>query len=339
MYNSSKALNDFFKDEVRLSEKDKELLRNRADANFTRLKKGLLKNGDPLPIERIKQGSYAMHTLVYQPKTSSDDKRYDLDQGVVFRKEDLVGARGAEMSPLDVRKMVCRALQDDSFKTPPEVKENCVRVYYDDGIQIDIPCYRRFEDEDGNTVYELAGAEWKQSDPRGVTEWYNNAVSKKSPDTTNGQQMRRVTRLIKKFCKSRKSWNMPSGLIISKLVDEEYAQYACEDRDDLAFLDTLQAISDRLRWDKTVKHPVVKGEYISKGKEAAINQFKDKIDEFLPKLRDVLDDPECTDDDAMKAWDDFFNTDYFTAEVLPKIKPASETLTAAVRKVGGGRFA
>lgn len=310
MYASSEAINDFYRDEVRLTEDEKQVLRDRADANYARLKKGLREMGAPQPVERIKQGSYAMHTLVYHPINGVGEKRYDLDQGVAFDKEDLIGARGAELTPLEVRKMVCAALQDEAFSRPPEVRQNCVRVFYKDGIQIDIPCYRVTTNWAGSQVYELAGPDWKMSNPKAVTDWFNVAVTAKSPDSTNGRQMRRVVRLIKKWCKSRKSWNMPSGLIISKLVDEVYAQYASDGRDDLALLDVLQAISNRLAWNKDVEHPVISGGLISKGKEAAIRELKSKIDEYLPSLQMVLDNAEM-DEEAMAGWDTFFNTDYF----------------------------
>src|SRR5262249_36820625 len=59
---------------------------------------------------------------------------YDIDDGVYFDKGVLVGDRGAEMSALQARQMVRDALDDGSFKTPPEVRTNCVRVYYEAGF-------------------------------------------------------------------------------------------------------------------------------------------------------------------------------------------------------------
>ena len=64
-------------------------------------------------------------------------KDYDIDDGVYFDKEDLVGERGAEMSALQARQMVRDALDDGSFKKPPEARKNCVRVYYEAGFHVD----------------------------------------------------------------------------------------------------------------------------------------------------------------------------------------------------------
>jgi hypothetical protein len=59
-----------------------------------------------------------MKTMVQHP-----DKDYDIDDGVYFDKEVLVGERGAEMSALQARQMVRNAIDDGSFKTPPEVRK------------------------------------------------------------------------------------------------------------------------------------------------------------------------------------------------------------------------
>jgi hypothetical protein len=118
-----------------------------------------------------------MHTMVQDPDTD-----YDIDDGVYFRKEKLVGANGGEMSALAVRQMVCQALQDDRFNTPPKVLKNCVRVYYNEGFHVDVPAYRRIETKDPWTgkvtcTYELASSDWKGSDPREVTRWSSARTS------------------------------------------------------------------------------------------------------------------------------------------------------------------
>jgi hypothetical protein len=103
-------------------------------------------------------------------------KDYDIDDGVYFSKELLVGDRGAEMSALQARQMVRDALDDGSFKTPPEVRKNCVRVSYETGFHVDGPIYRRVTTRDvlGEATHhhELASSEWKRSDTRDVTAWF-----------------------------------------------------------------------------------------------------------------------------------------------------------------------
>ena len=68
------------------------------------------------------------------------------------------------------------AVDDGSFKTDPEIKTNCVRVYYNDGPHVDIPVYRSITDGFGNDKYELASVDWKESDPEGVNRWFREWV-------------------------------------------------------------------------------------------------------------------------------------------------------------------
>ncbi len=67
-----------------------------------------------------------MKTMVRDP-----DNDYDIDEGVYFRREDLLGDRGAEMTPLQARQMVRDAVDDGKFKRAPEVRSNCMLVFYD----------------------------------------------------------------------------------------------------------------------------------------------------------------------------------------------------------------
>jgi hypothetical protein len=158
-------------------------------------------------------------------------------------------------------------------------------------------------------LIELAAADWKASDPEAVTRWFNQAVINKSPDETNGRQMRRIVRLIKFWCKSRPSWNMPTGFIVSKLVDECYQ--SVKERDDEALYRTLTAIRYRLLGSTVVYHPVIPGEQISEGKAAAMNEMRDRLVDALENLA-VLNDSQCTKQTALKTWKKFFNHDYFS---------------------------
>lgn len=107
------------------------------------------------------------------------------------------------MTALEARQMVRDALDDGSFKKKPEVRTSWVRVYYDAGYHVDVPVYRvRTEKSPSGediTIVELASTDWKRSDARDVTEWFEEENEKQSPDTENGRQLRRITRDIKKY--------------------------------------------------------------------------------------------------------------------------------------------
>lgn len=307
IYDCANEMTRYHNKKVRLSEEEKEKLRGYRDANLDRLKNGLQKNESPAYVKSISQGSYAMHTINQHP-----DNDYDIDVGIIFDREDLKGSQSGDKSALDARKMVCDAMQNNRFNRPPEVMKNCVRVYYEEGHHVDMPVYRQYQGEDGEIVQELASSDWEESDPEAITRWYNDAVIEKSPDTDNGRQMRRVTRLIKKWARSRSSWKMPSGFIISVLVDECYVPK--EGRDDKALYETLKAIRNRLSWKKKVQNPV-NGDLISDGKEAQLQKMYDELDKALNEVLNVLEDPNCSYEDAMKAWNKFFNDDFFKEQI------------------------
>jgi hypothetical protein len=356
MHDCAKDVLKYHDDEVTLSQKLRSDMRARRDANRDRVKKGLKAAKQPSPIEFVSQGSYAMKTMVQHP-----DNEYDLDDGVYFEKKDLKGSRGAEMSALDVRQMVRDAVDDGSFKTKPEVRKNCVTVYYDAGYHVDLPVYRRVEKEaffgDHEIYYELASADWKRSDARDVTEWFEKENEAKSPDKENGRQLRRIVRLLKKLAKSRPTWasSILSGFGITVLVVECFKGNA--EREDVAFYETMKAIRDRLEWNLEVKHPVTPGETIASGSDDAKAKY------LLERLKDVLGwlkplrDEDCSREKGLKCWDKVFSTEFFSkryeAEVtksdssggslltagIIKEAGASEEAQAAVRKEGGGRYA
>jgi len=307
IYDCANEMTRYHNKKVRLSKEEQDKLRGYRDTNMDRLKNGLEKNGKPAYKKYISQGSYAMHTINQHP-----DNDYDIDVGIIFDREDLKGSQGGAKSALAARQMVCDAMQDDRFNRPPEVLKNCVRVYYEEGHHVDMPVYRQYQDEGGEIVQELASSDWEESDPEAITKWYNDSVIDKSPDTDNGRQMRRVTRLIKKWARSRSSWNMPSGFIISVLVDEKYISK--EGRDDEALYETLKAIRNRLLWDKKVQNPV-NGNLISDGKEAQLQKMYDGLDKVLNEMLNILEDQNCSYEDAMKAWSKFFSDDFFKEQI------------------------
>ncbi len=356
MYDCSDDVLAYHDDEVTLPDDERGAMRDRRNANRDRLKSGLEKAGKPQPLFFKSQGSYAMRTMVQYP-----DKAYDIDDGVYFKKEDLKGPQGGEMSALEARQMVRNAVNDGSFKTPPEVRSKCVRVYYDAGYHVDLPVYRRVIEKDAFGVetehYELAASEWKRSDARDVTKWFDEENQKQSPDVVNGRQLRRVTREIKKFAVSRPSWKGPilSGFGITKLVTECYRKDAL--REDVALHDTMKAIRDRLNVNLVVQHPCAPGETITSGEADPKAVFlRDKLSDALTWLEPLFD-PDCDRETALKCWDKVFATKFFSNRLKTEKEAAagggSSLLTSgllrqqgadpatqrAVRKEGGGRYA
>lgn len=355
MFDCNKHLKAFHDDCVMLTNDMKQKMRDRRDANQKRLARGLEKAGAPKAQRHVKQGSYAMHTMVQSEFDASD-----IDDGAIFLKGDLVGPKGGEYTALDAKKMVRDALDDGSFTTPPQVHTNCVRVFYNDGFTLDIPVYREVDGFFG-TYYELASTDWKKSDPEGVTSWFNKRVIEKSPDENEGRQMRRIVRLLKAWCKSRSSWNMPSGFILSKLTDEVYSKdHGLLNRDDQALVQVMEAILRRLNGliypNLVVGHPVVFGENITKtDKDAAMVELHERLRDAVAALS-TLRRSDCAELDALKALRTIFSTDYFEKRIseLENANNGSDSSSAkaallsaiaslpsspVIKKGGEGRYA
>lgn len=329
MFDCAKEVLSYHDDEVTLPQVQRDEMRCRRDSNRTRVRNGLAENDDPSPRKFASQGSYEMKTMVQHP-----EKDYDIDDGVYFEKEDLKGRNGAEKSALQARQMVRDAVDDGSFKRNPEARRNCVRVYYGAGYHVDIPVYRRvvtknwFGGEDVH--YELAASDWKRSDARNVTEWFVGENKRQSPDTSNGRQLRRICREIKKFSQSRDSWKsqIAGGFMITKLATECYKANAA--REDTALYDTMRAIRDRLNWNLVVDHPVTPNETITKSNDDPKARFlRDKLTDALSWL-DVLFKADCTRKDALAAWDKVFNATYFTDKLEAEKKNALRQAAARV---------
>ena len=343
MYNCHNDVLAFHNENVTLPQPLRTAMRDRRNANRKRLKDRLTAAKFPLPQVFIKQGSYAMLTMV-----QDKDNDYDIDDGVYFAENDLKDEDRCPLSPSATRKLVCSALLDKRFNKQPKVLKNCVRIYYNEGYHVDMPIYR-IRMVDGE--YELAsGDEWRVSRAADVEEWFYDTNEAKSPDTENGRQFRRIVRDIKKYARSRVAWkgDIASGFTITKLIDECFI--ADEHREDFALRETMHRLHTRLNGNLEVWHPTTPGAQLTKWNDAGAAFLRDKLAIALEELQ-VLDDSTCTPQQARKAWDKVFNTDFFSLR-----QPKEETMAASnvtvlstllgrqdnprpVDKQGGGRFA
>lgn len=323
MFDCSKDVIAHHDDKVTLPQDERTHMRDHRDANRERLKRGLKNANKAAQREFVSQGSYGMKTMTQHPELD-----YDIDDGVYFDKEALVGPRGAEMTALQARQFVRDAVDDGSFARPPEVRNYCVRVYYAKGYHVDMPVYRRivYRDARGDLYYyhELASTEWKRSDARDVTEWFEAENNTQSPDTINGRQLRRIVRHIKKFARSRESWKgqILSGFGITKLVTERYRGNAS--REDIALYETMKAIRDRLNWSLEIFHPVTPNETITKdAKDARARFLRDRLSEAIGTLAPLFESG-CSRANALKCWDRVFATTFFSdrADIAAKAAPS-----------------
>jgi hypothetical protein len=348
MFDCSKEMRAYHDHVVTLPKSEQNAMRDRRDTNRTRLRNGLEKAEKPKPSEFVKQGSYAMKTMCCDP-----DNDYDIDDGVYFHKDDLVGNGGAEMTSLQARWMVRDAVDDGKFKRVPEVRSNCVRVFYEKGYHVDLPVYRRVVTESafGERVhYELAASSgWKRSDARDVSDWYEDERAA----SADGIQLRRINRDLKKYARSRYSWRgaILSGFGISVLTTEKFR---ADDREDRALYDTMVATRDRLTWNLQVPHPVTPGDFLTKGSDdAKARCLREKLTEAIDTLAPLFD-AGCTREKALKCWDMVFATTFFSERLEEEqrasvaapaiigsaaLLSATATAASAVSSTGSGRHA
>ncbi|TAN48896.1 MAG: hypothetical protein EPN21_13745 [Methylococcaceae bacterium] len=330
----NKEMTSYHANKVTLPKSEQDEMRDRRDNGRTRLKNGLNKEGHALPRESSSQGSYAMRTMV-----QDDDCDYDIDDGVYFEKDDLKAADGTYLTAKDARARVRKALKDNRLTYDAQIKTNCVRQKYPAGYHIDIPVYRIISPKDifwyVLVEYELAsGEEWIKSDARAVTKWYNDAIGRElKTGETDYSQTRRVTKLTKKFARSRTAWKgqTTSGICISKLVVDHIKTVA--GRDDDALRDTWKAIKARLDITLQIDHPVLQGKKLAEGDDEGVRFFSDCLAGALKKL-EVLDEPGCTCEKALKAWDSVFNTGYFSGQLNTSQAAAKSLLQPAVAATG-----
>jgi hypothetical protein len=339
-YDANKHLVSFHDDRVFVTESELTTYRNRREANRARLKTGLDKDNDPQPSEHVQQGSYAMDTMV-----NSDTETSDIDDGAVFTRNSLKGERGGDKSPADAKEMVRKALASgNSFKAPPEVRNNCVRVHYNDGFHVDVPVYRSYE-ENGNQIKELASSSWVASKPEDITNWFKGQVSAKSPDTVKGRQMRRVVRLLKYWTKSRSSWKMPSGFVLSVLTDEAYQSGGWNERDDQALLAVMRGIKNRITWDEKVYRPVTPRDEITSGRTySRIQKLRDELTNAISELSKI-ERADCDELMALKDLKSVFCTDFFDTRIKELEDGGGSAKAAAVprqpidKRGGSGQYA
>lgn len=310
MFNCSKHLLAYHHDQVRLSRDELDKIRAKRDIVRNKIISGLNKTGNPLPIEFVPQGSYAMRTLVWD-----DHHDYDIDDGIYFDRAHMVGLRGAEVTSLVARKIVLDAAYKESFRNPPQCLKNCIRIFYREGFRVDVPVYRTAlivgKDGEKQRQSELASSIWKRSDARDVTKWFESQCKAKSPSTGDGYQLRRICRLVKKFTKSKKSWKgkIACGFAVTKLVADCYEPIPF--RDDESLFRTLMRMYQKLSLDTRIYHPVTLDETITKTMaDNDVVFLKEKIFAVLMKLEKLFL-PECSEKTAMKTWNHVFNTQYF----------------------------
>jgi len=334
MFDASRELQEFYDSHVRLSADQRATLATARDLNLTRLTSGLEEMGNEKgkkyngPVEIKNQGSYAMHTL-----NQSDE--YDIDVALIFNKDDLPD------DPLQARQRIRDALlkKCTNFAKEPETRTNAVTVWYQDGYHIDFAIFRTWQQFTGlglTEKMEHASTSWVSRDPMDINNWFAKAVEDKSPKASPLSftkppmvapgQLRRIVRFIKRFSRSRTSYCLPGGMIITALVAETYV--SDQNRDDVSLYKTIESLKNRLSWNTRVYNPVNTSAELTGKTEFHndVKRLKKELDKHFPRLA-ILHDAKCTAEQARNAWDWIFNHEYW--------HPVSRKFEDALTKAGG----
>lgn len=316
MFDVHLDLNAFYREHVRLDAETLRQLQEAREACLNRLKEGLQRLGEKRHQEfqsflrARNQGSYAMHTLVQHKK-----REFDIDVAVIFEESAL-----PRQSALRARQRVADALRATlaNFSTKPLARANAVTVWYSRGFHVDLAVYREVSGFWGGIRLEHAGSKWRERDPESVNRWFADTVKELSPRTAEGatvkhSQLRRVVQWVKSFCRSRVSWNMPGGMILSKLVSEVYKPDPA--RDDVALYETLVALQGRLRRSLEVRSPI-ENLVLTRRPDFAgqVRTLLAKLDFVLPKL-EILKSPVCLKHQALAAWGHVFDHPFWRRKV------------------------
>lgn len=318
MFNYSIQLQAFRDDEVVLPSPIRETLLARRAANRDRIiarQESYFPNAKISAESFVPQGSMAINTAV---KKVFDAEEYDIDDGLVISRSQLVNAKGEELTADAARNTLCAMLGDARFVRAPTLMDNCARVFYatsdDEKHHVDIPIYREWNDGNGNHLEIASKDGWKESNPQQVTTWFRDLVEQRNKESAGwGTQTRQLVQLLKRFCRSRAEWLdlLPNGMKLTMLVAE--LSRAFDPRLDLAFYNLLTALSFRLLISKEVSNLAHPDEPKITRAVADENMvaLKAKVDEALVALHSLTSNSNAATSDARAAWERVFNTDFF----------------------------
>lgn len=308
-FNKTIKLDSSKKNELR---KNRDALRDKITKYFNKEKKNEKKP------KYSAQGSFMMNTIVNPiPKEETDDDGntktlypYDLDDGVYF-----IDKEENRKSESTYHNWIYNAVKDHTSKGA-EKKNTCVRVLYADGHNIDLPIYFKVEEEDDEeTVPELAhkSKKYTPSDPREFYKWFNNQAN---------DQLKRLVRYLKAWRDKQNnsySTKMPSGLVLTILASNHYVE---NNRDDISFRDTLEAIQDELDDDYVCERPTTeKGEDLLQ--KYSETHFKDRLSKLIDSANKAID--HSNPKEACKKWQKHLGDRFSCSNVEDTSKTKTES--------------
>jgi hypothetical protein len=274
-----------FHDRIALTSSKKDSLRKARNALREKIRKHF-RETLKLSVPKFQgQGSYAMGTTV-----NPLNGEFDIDDGVYLQHLD-TNDKSQWPTPATVHQWLVQAT-DEHTREKTIDKRTCVRVRYAGHYHFDLPSYGQFYGD--YLLAEKGDKGWHRSDPLALTNWFRDQVK------NNGEQLRKMVHCIKAWAdfQSGRLGVMPSGLILTVLVCN---YYRIDQRDDIAFANTIRAISKAVRFAFFVYNPVDAGEELAaRLTKAQKIRFQNTIVDAADAAAEAID----TDDrrEASKTW-------------------------------------
>ncbi|MDP8212132.1 MAG: hypothetical protein P9X22_02425 [Candidatus Zapsychrus exili] len=206
------------------------------------------------------QGSYMMKTIV-----NPLDDEYDIDDGIYLQH--LNDGKADWPNPKEVHQWVYDAVKGHTKEEAVD-KPTCIRVIYAGNYHVDLPIYAFCGEVPYLANTGVKG--WHESDPKKITDWLIEKVSNKS------EQLRTIIKYLKAWAdyQSLEHGEMPSGLVITKLVVDNYVERV---RDDVSFARTISSINDSIKVNFDILNPVDSEEVISDRMTVSVKESFKKL--------------------------------------------------------------
>ena len=311
---NSHQLFQHYNNSIRLTDEKRETLirfrdslRKRMEINFHKIPAQERRN---LELYFQTQGSFIMDTII---KPMIED--FDLDDGVYFQ-----GKQSPEERPTPqvFHDWVIGAVDKDNDYETVTDKPTCVRVKYKMGFHIDIPIY--YADNFDSPDLAETGKWWLLSNPVEFVAWFEEktksgfekafiyeSLKYKEPyekwltDIRKKDcQLRRLVRYMKAWGDLKKN-EMPCGIIMTILVAENFA---VDDRDDIAFRDTLIGVRNYLHRNgfKCPRPTAPEGEDLfSSTSQEGKDHFMKALDALIESAVNAVN--AISEKDACKEWE------------------------------------
>lgn len=262
-----------FHDRIALTSAKKSTLRKARNALREKVRK-YFRETLKLAIPKFQgQGSYAMVTTV-----NPLNGEFDIDDGVYLQHLD-TGNKKEWPTPETVHRWLVQATDGHTSEKPMD-KRTCVRVRYAGQYHVDLPAYGELSSD--YLLVEKGDKGWHKSDPLALTNWFRDRVK------YQGEQLRRMVRFLKAWAdfQSGRLGVMPSGLILTVLVSN---QYSSDESDDIALANTVNNISNAIKFSFSVYNPVdISEELTARLTEAQKKRFQKAISDAADAAAEAI---------------------------------------------------